>query len=166
MIASLQHLKLRAIDHMSHRDLHAVLAAARDLEKAAHTGRTPHLLRGKNLALLSEGREGADAMLFHHAAGGLGAQVADIRQSTAGLDTPARVRATARILGRLYDAVECHGLPAPLVEQLNCDAGVPVYDGLAAKVPCALTLGHLLGHPVGPEFRLYMLQALLVATII
>ena len=42
------------------------------------------------------------------------------------------VQATARVLGRLYDGVECQGLDARLVDQLRSGSGVPVFNALAA----------------------------------
>lgn len=166
MSPSLQHVKLRAVEHMSQRDLQVVLAAALEFQQAAHAGRTPRLLHGRNLALLSAPHADAEASLFHHAATELGAQVAHLRHGDPGLDTPSLVRDTGRILGRLYDAVDCHGLPATLVEQLHRHAGVPVYDRLATKVPCTNTLASLVGRAVGPDFRRHALQALLVATLL
>jgi hypothetical protein len=35
-------------------------------------------------------------------------------------------------LGRLYDAVECLGLPAETVAQIRHDASIPVFDGIVA----------------------------------
>lgn len=89
-------------------------------------------LRGKNLGLLCE-TDSSAATLFERAAIALGAQVVRIRPSAAGLLTPAERAPTARMLGRLYDAVECQGLAPALVQQLRSAAGVPVFDGLAGR---------------------------------
>ena len=35
------------------------------------------------------------------------------------------------MLGRLYDAIDCCGLPTPLVEQIEAHSGVPVFNGVA-----------------------------------
>src|SRR3546814_15895800 len=37
---------------------------------------------------------------------------------------------TARVLGRLYDAIEYRGYGQKVVEELAAHAGVPVYNGL------------------------------------
>ena len=42
-----------------------------------------------------------------------------------------RVPDAARMLGRLYDAIDCCDLPAPLVEQIEAHSGVPVFNGVA-----------------------------------
>ena len=107
-----------ALYTMSPRDVNAVLTRARSLQRAARTGATQPLLRGKNLGLLCEA-DGADASLFRRAASELGAHVAHIRPSLSDLSTAKEVRHTARMLGRLYDAVECLGLSPALVRQVG-----------------------------------------------
>jgi ornithine carbamoyltransferase len=37
---------------------------------------------------------------------------------------------TARVLGRMFDAIEYRGFSQKIVEELACHAGVPVYNGL------------------------------------
>ncbi len=37
---------------------------------------------------------------------------------------------TARVLGRMFDAIEYRGFGQDVVEELACYAGVPVYNGL------------------------------------
>ena len=151
---------------MSQRELDILLASARSLKRAAETGNAQPLLRGKNLGLLSETQDSAEATLFHRAATELGAHVACIRPSLSVLNTPQDVRHTARMLGRLYDAVECQGLSAELVEQLDRDAGVPVYDSLAGTVHASTDLAERLdSSTAAADNRRYLLQALLVGTI-
>jgi len=151
---------------MSPRELDALLASARTLKQAAETGLVQPLLRGKNLGLLSEMQDSVDATMFQRAATELGAHVAQIRPSLSSLSTPQDVRHTARMLGRLYDAVECQGLSTELVEQLDREAGVPVYDSLAGTVHGKAELVEQLdGSATVADKRRYLLQALLVGTI-
>jgi ornithine carbamoyltransferase len=42
-----------------------------------------------------------------------------------------RVPDAARMLGRLYNAIDCCDLPTPLVEQIDAHSGVPVFNGVA-----------------------------------
>ncbi|HYN64874.1 MAG TPA: hypothetical protein VES36_09760 [Candidatus Limnocylindrales bacterium] len=109
MVPTLKHRSLLAFEQMSPRDVSVVLASARTLQRAAQAGMTQPLLRGKNLGLLCEADNG-DAALFRRAAMELGAHVAHIRPSLSELSTPLEVQHTARMLGRLYDAVECQGM--------------------------------------------------------
>ena len=151
---------------MSPRDVTAVLASARTLQRAAEAGKTQPLLRGKNLGLLCDADDDSDAALFRRAAVELGARVAHIRPSLSESSTPQEVQHTARILGRLYDAVECQGMAAALVQQVGSSAGVPVYDGIASLDHPTALLAELLGGDTSPaDKRCFVLQAVLLNTI-
>ena len=155
-----------AFNQMSPRDVTAVLANARTLQRAAEAGKTQPLLRGKNFGLLCEADDDGDAALFRRAAVELGAQVALIRPSLSELSTPQEVQHTARMLGRLYDAVECQGMAPALVQQVGADAGVPVYDGIASQDHPTAKLAELLGSDTSPaDNRRFVLQAVLLTTI-
>ena len=167
MAHTLEHRNLLAFDRMSSQDASAsaVLANARTLQRAAQAGKTQPLLRGKNLALLCESDNG-DAALFRRAAVELGAHVAHIRPSLSELSTPQEVQHTARMLGRLYDAVECQGLAPALVQQVASDAGVPIYAGIASQDHPTAKLAELLGDDTSPtDNRHFVLQAVLLSTI-
>jgi len=166
MVPTVKHLSLPAFEEMSPRDVTAVLANARTLQRAAEAGKTQPLLRGKNLGLLCEADGDADAALFRRAAVELGAHVAHIRPSLSELSTPQEVQHTARMLGRLYDAVECQGMAPALVQQVGADAGVPVYDGIASQDHPTAKLAELLGGDTSPaDNRRFVLQAVLLSAI-
>ena len=112
----------------------ALLASARLLQRAEPGADTDGLLRGKNLALVCDREEDADAILFRAAAAALGASVSHIRPdlAPAGGTAGTVLLRTARLLGRLYDGIECQGLAPSWVQELAHDAGVPVFDGLAS----------------------------------
>ncbi len=155
-----------AFNHMSPRDVTAVLTNARTLQRAAEAGETQPLLRGKNLGLLCEADGDGEAALFRRAAVELGAHVAHIRPSLSELSTPQEVQHTARMLGRLYDAVECQGMAPALVRQVGNEAGVPVYDGIASQDHPTAKLAELLGSDTSPaDNRRFVLQAVLLSTI-
>ena len=166
MYPTLKHRSLAAFENMSPRDVTVVLANARTLQRAAEAGTTQPLLRGKNLGLLCEADDALDAALFRRAAVELGAHVAHIRPSLSVLSTPQEVQHTARMLGRLYDAVECQGMAPALVQQVGNEAGVPVYDGIASQDHPTAKLAELLGDDASPaDNRRFVLQAVLLSTI-
>ncbi len=145
----------------------ALLERARALQRAAQHGRTQPLLRGKNLGLLCSDDTQPAALMFRHAASELGAHVAHIGMSLSERSPAQDVVHTARLLGRLYDAVECQGLAGTLVLQIADVSGIPVYDGAAAD---AVQLTRL-ALQLGPESALadnrrFVLQALLLHTIV
>ena len=115
---------------------------------------------------MCESADSADATRFRDAAAELGAHVAYLRTGLAELRLPDERRHTARMLGRLYQAIECQGLPADFVDELGREAGIPVYDGVAtAKHPFA-RLTQLLDDRGSPErCRQLVIQAVLVSTI-
>ena len=118
--------------HMS-----ALLARARELPAGPGAGATPAAvaqppLQGKKLGLVCAVADDDAARLFTRAANALGAQVALLRPHLSALSTSAEVQRTARVLGRLYDALDCIGMPHDLVLRIGADAGVPVFDGLAS----------------------------------
>jgi ornithine carbamoyltransferase len=144
----------------------AVLANARMLQ-GAEWGSEPArlLLRGKNLGLVCEAADSADALLFRNAASALGAGVSHIRIDASAPESPegAGLLETARVLGRLYDGIECQGLAPALVRQLGHDAGVPVFDGLASiHHPTALLAQQLDGPGTAEQKRQLIVQATLL----
>jgi ornithine carbamoyltransferase len=165
MYPTLTQRSLLAFDKMSPQDVSAMLANARTLQRAAASGKGQLLLRGKNLGLLCEAADDQDTALLRRAAVELGAHVAHIRPSLSELSTPHEVEHTARMLGRLYDAVVCQGMPPALVQQVRDDAGVPVYDGIAFWDHPAARLAEQSGDTSPDDSRRFMLQAILMSTI-
>lgn len=101
------------------------------LEQSARNGLTVQTLRGKNLAVLCETDDCPGLESFRRAATALGAQVTQIRPSEA-LNLSARSSdAVGSLLGRLYDAIDCHGLDAAVIERLARVTGRPVFNDLA-----------------------------------
>ena len=190
MHTTLGHHGLLAFDPIAPRDVAFVLDNARALQLAAQAGGAQALLRGRKFGLMCEmdnagdsasdsagdsagdsandsaNDSAGDAALFRRAAVELGAHVAYIRPSLTELSTPLEVQHTARMLGRLYDAVECQGMAADLVHQLGIDAGVPVYDAVASqRHPTAKLDGMLGSDSPAPDKRRFVLQAVLLSTV-
>lgn len=146
----------------------SLLDQARVLRRAAAEGHVQPLLRGKHLCLLCEDDTRPAARLFRQAATELGAKVTHIGMSVDAQSQPQDVEHTARVLGRLYDAVECQGLEGQLVQQMARVAGIAVYDALAAKDPRTERIAALLADDGGAsdDTRRFALQALLLQTIV
>ena len=159
-----QHSRL-AIQQMSPQQVTAVLNHARALQRAAQQRAPLPLLRGKNIALMSDADDGA-AGLFQRAMTELGAHVAHIRPSLSELSTPGEVGHAARMLGQLYDAVECQGMAPTLVQQVCDAAGVPVFDGIGSPDHPVAKLAEQLGGEGTPEdHRRFVLQAVLLGAL-
>ena len=82
-------------------------------------------LRGKNLGLLRESGECEAAQRSRRAAATLGAHVAHIRPDLSPAGSDVDVMETGRMLGRLYDGIECVGLDPDVARRLGAAANVP-----------------------------------------
>jgi ornithine carbamoyltransferase len=145
-------------------DYQALIERAIALKRAARgDGGEEPPLRGKHLGLICERPDSLDADLFRRAASRLGAHVACIAPVAAGALDAQQVANTARLLGRLYDAVECQGLPAENIAAIRNTAGIPVLEGVACEsevtAHCAAVIDSKTGDRDG---RFYLLQAALI----
>lgn len=143
-----------------------LLAPAGRLREASRAGAVQPLLRGKNLGVLCATADGDDAVRFHDAAAELGAHVAHVRANLTDASTDPEIEHTSRLLGRLYDAIECQGMSAALVEKIGRAAGVPVFQGLACAGHPTAVLATLMDD-AGPvaENRRFVLQAALLVSL-
>ena len=166
-------LPLLTPDAVQTLDGEALLHVARTLRAMARSGHTPPLLGSKHLGLLSRQYRSASQGAVELAARGLGARVAWVPPEAVQDAHGPRARDTARLLGRLYDALDCEGLPAGLVRCLREDSGVPVYEGLGRNDhPLARLLPCLDGGAPGgssdgdDDCHRFLLQAMLVRTLL
>ena len=118
---------LWTLDDLSAADARTLLTTARALKQAQGRGLP---LKGKHVAVLGDSRPGGETDVFTAAALGLGAQVTRILPNTLGLAAKGDRRDTARVLGRLYDAIECDGLGQAFMLELRSAAAIPVSNVL------------------------------------
>jgi ornithine carbamoyltransferase len=141
----------------------ALVEQAGALRRAFAEGSPVPLLRGRNLGLLCPDASTPSARLFREAAGALGAQVAHIKADSYGIGGDVELVSTARMLGRLYDAVECQGLAPGVAQQLAALTDNLVCDGLAVDGGVMDRLAKRLGSSFEwPDNRRFVLQALLL----
>ena len=79
----------------------------------------PQPLRSRNVGILCDDPQRPEAVLLQQAATDLGARVALVRSPLDEASGPLALAHTARVLGRLYDAVLCVELPPAIVEHLR-----------------------------------------------
>jgi ornithine carbamoyltransferase len=120
---------LKLID-FTKRDLTYILDLARDLKRAKYAGTEVQLLRGKNIALIFEKASTRTRCAFEVAAYDQGANVTYLDPTGAHIGRKESVKDTARVLGRMYDAIEYRGFSQDIVEELAEYSGVPVFNGL------------------------------------
>ena len=120
---------LKLID-FSKRDLTYILDLARDLKRSKYAGTEVQLLRGKNIALIFEKASTRTRCAFEVAAYDQGANVTYLDPAGSHMGIKESVKDTARVLGRMYDAIEYRGSGQYIVEELAKYSGVPVFNGL------------------------------------
>jgi len=112
------------------RDLTYILDLARDLKRAKYTGNEVKCLQGKNIALIFAKASTRTRCAFEVAAYDQGANVTYLDPTGSHLGKKESIKDTARVLGRMYDAIEYRGNSQEIVEELAQYSGVPVFNGL------------------------------------
>jgi ornithine carbamoyltransferase len=107
-----------------------LLKLAADLKAAKYGGYEVPRLANREIALIFEKDSTRTRVGFEVAAHDQGANVTYLGPSGTHLGKKETVRDTARVLGRIYDAIEYRGFGQAVVEELAAHAGVPVYNGL------------------------------------
>jgi ornithine carbamoyltransferase len=103
---------------------------AADLKAAKKEGREEQKLVGKEIVLIFEKDSTRTRCAFEVAAYDQGAHVTFLGPSGSHMGHKETVKDTARVLGRMYDAIEYRGFAQGTAEELRQWAGVPIYNGL------------------------------------
>jgi ornithine carbamoyltransferase len=120
---------LKEIDFTA-RELEHLLKLAGALKTVKYAGTEVPRLNGKTIALIFEKTSTRTRSAFEVAAYDQGAHVTYLDPSGSQLGHKESIADTARVLGRMYDAIEFRGSAHSDVEELAANAGVPVYNGL------------------------------------
>ena len=112
------------------RELRYLLQLSEAVKIAKYAGTEAKRLEGKEIALIFEKTSTRTRSAFEVAAFDQGAHVTYLDPSGSQLGHKESVADTARVLGRMYDAIEFRGNAQADVEELAANAGVPVYNGL------------------------------------
>jgi len=107
-----------------------LLGLAADLKAAKYAGTEQPRLAGKNVALIFEKSSTRTRCAFEVAAHDQGAHVTYLDPSGSQMGSKESVKDTARVLGRMFDAIEYRGFSQGSVEALATWSGVPVWNGL------------------------------------
>lgn len=130
MAYNLRNRSLLSLTHHTDRDLLYLLDLARELKRAKYSGITQKSLAGKNIALIFEKSSTRTRCAFEVAAYDEGAHVTYIDPASSQIGHKESMKDTARVLGRMYDAIEYRGASQEVVGELAKYAGVPVFNGL------------------------------------
>ncbi|MGX1173410.1 ornithine carbamoyltransferase [Pseudomonas sp. R151218B TE3479] len=133
MAFNMHNRSLLSLMHHTNRELHYLLDLSRDLKRAKYTGTEQPHLKGKNIALIFEKTSTRTRCAFEVAAHDQGAHVTYIDPVSSQIGHKESMKDTARVLGRMFDAIEYRGFEQEIVEELAKFAGVPVFNGLTAE---------------------------------
>src|SRR6187200_1155360 len=114
----------------SAEEIRYLIDLSAELKAAKKEGREEQKLVGKEIALIFEKDSTRTRCAFEVAAYDQGAHVTFIGPSGSHMGHKETVKDTARVLGRMYDAIEYRGFGTDIAEELAEHAGVPVYNGL------------------------------------
>jgi len=112
------------------RELRHLLELSEAVKTAKYAGTEVQRLRGKEIALIFEKTSTRTRSAFEVAAFDQGAHVTYLDPSGSQMGHKESVADTARVLGRMFDAIEFRGNRQSDIEALAEHAGVPVYNGL------------------------------------
>ncbi|AHN70980.1 ornithine carbamoyltransferase [Aggregatibacter actinomycetemcomitans] len=130
MAFNLKNRHLLSLVNHSEREINYLLDLSRDLKRAKYAGTEQQKLKGKNIALIFEKTSTRTRCAFEVAAYDQGAQVTYIDPNSSQIGHKESMKDTARVLGRMYDAIEYRGFKQEIVDELAAYAGVPVFNGL------------------------------------
>ncbi|MHC8388000.1 ornithine carbamoyltransferase [Pseudomonas sp. MDT2-39-1] len=133
MAFNMRNRSLLSLMHHTTRELNYLLDLSRDLKRAKYTGTERPHLKGKNIALIFEKTSTRTRCAFEVAAHDQGAHVTYIDPVSSQIGHKESMKDTARVLGRMFDAIEYRGFEQEIVEELAKFAGVPVFNGLTAE---------------------------------
>ncbi|MFE2491981.1 ornithine carbamoyltransferase [Streptomyces mirabilis] len=111
-------------------EIHHLLDLAAELKAAKRSGTEQPRLTGKHLALIFEKTSTRTRCAFEVAAADQGAATTYLGPGDTHVGSKESIADTARVLGRMFDAIEYRGSAQSIVTELAARSGVPVYNGL------------------------------------
>jgi ornithine carbamoyltransferase len=130
MSLNLRNRSLLTVQDYTPREFRYLLDLARDLKRAKYARTEQKHLDGKEICLIFEKTSTRTRCAFEVACYDQGAHVTYLDPSGSQIGHKESFKDTARVLGRMYDAIEYRGSAQKGVETLAKYAGVPVYNGL------------------------------------
>jgi ornithine carbamoyltransferase len=130
MSLNLRNRSLLTVQDYTPREFRYLLDLARDLKRAKYARTEQKHLDGKEICLIFEKTSTRTRCAFEVACYDQGAHVTYLDPSGSQIGHKESFKDTARVLGRMYDAIEYRGSAQKGVETLAKFAGIPVYNGL------------------------------------
>ena len=133
MAFNLKNRHFLKLEDFTPQEISFLLQLAAELKAAKYAGNEIPRLQGKNIALIFEKDSTRTRIAFEVAAYDQGAHITYLGPQGSHIGTKESMKDTARVLGRIYDAIEYRGFGQEIVEELARYAGVPVWNGLTTE---------------------------------
>jgi ornithine carbamoyltransferase len=130
MSFNLRNRSFLTVQDYTSREFRYLLDLARDLKRAKYARTEQQHLTGKEICLIFEKTSTRTRCSFEVACFDQGAHVTYLDPSGSQIGHKESFADTARVLGRMFDAIEYRGASQAGVEELAEFAGVPVFNGL------------------------------------
>jgi len=130
MAFNLRNRSLLTVQDYTQSEFKYLLDLARDLKRAKYARTEQEHLKGKEICLIFEKTSTRTRCAFEVACHDQGANVTYLDPAGSQIGHKESFKDTARVLGRMFDAIEYRGASQSGVETLAKYAGVPVYNGL------------------------------------
>lgn len=130
MSFNLRNRSLLTVQDYTQQEFKFLLDLSRDLKRAKYARTEQKHLDGKEVCLIFEKTSTRTRCAFEVACSDQGANVTYLDPAGSQLGHKESFKDTARVLGRMFDAIEYRGASQKGVETLAQWAGVPVYNGL------------------------------------
>ncbi|MDR0447370.1 MAG: ornithine carbamoyltransferase [Treponema sp.] len=114
----------------SPEEIRFLLDLSKQVKEESQTGVVKQRFTGKSLALLFEKRSTRTRCAFETAFGEEGGHPVFLSTVDIQLGAKESIEDTARVLGRMFSAIQFRGFKQSAVETLAAYSGVPVYNGL------------------------------------
>lgn len=123
-----------SLHDFSSQEIDFLLQLSVQLKTAKYTGTEQKHLKGKNIALIFEKDSTRTRCAFEVAAHDQGAHITYIGPLGSHIGIKESIKDTARVLGRMYDAIEYRGFSQTNIQEMARYSGVPVWNGLTDEV--------------------------------
>jgi ornithine carbamoyltransferase len=130
MAFNLKGRSLLTLKDYSPEEITFLLELSHQVKRERRAGNLTQRFLGKNLALLFEKRSTRTRCAFETAFGEEGGHPVFLSSADIQLGAKETIEDTARVLGRMFDAIQFRGFKQEMVEALAEYSGVPVYNGL------------------------------------
>ncbi len=120
---------LKLLD-FEYEDIMYLLTLAEELKAKKKAGIPHRMCEGKNIALLFEKTSTRTRCAFEVASADLGMNAVYLDPQGSQMGKKESIEDTAKVLGRMFDAIEYRGFGQERVEALARYSGVPVFNGL------------------------------------